>query len=392
MPSRPAPPSPRPRRLRSWLLPVASLVRKEFRQVLRDRAMIGVLFVVPLIQITILGNAVSSDVRHVRVAVHDADGTPMSRELSRALFTGETFDPAGTAPSLAALQRMVDDGHAKIGVSIPRGFQRMVVRGETPAVQAMVDGMDGNSAGVSIAALAGIVQLHQSRLAAQDPALARQLGQVRPVVMEPRFWFNPDLRSQLYIVPGIVAMILTIITTFLTSMGIVREKEIGTLDQLMVTPIRASQLIIGKVLPFSVLGFIEISISMGFVFLLFGIGVRGSVLLLFAESGLFILTTLGVGILISTVSETQQQALFVAWFFMIFGILLSGFFIPIENMPPAVRTLTLLNPLRYYLLILREIYLKGTPLSNLLRETGALALFGFSVLSLAVLRFRRTLR
>jgi ABC-2 type transport system permease protein len=199
------------------------------------------------------------------------------------------------------------------------------------------------------------------------------------------------MESKVYVIPGIVALLLLIITVFLTSMSIVREKEIGTLEQLMVTPLRSSELILGKVIPFSILGMIEISIAMVLVYLLFGIGVEGSVALLFAESALFILTTLGVGILISTISETQQQALFVGWFFMIFAIMLSGFFVPIANMPDAIQWVTYLNPMRYFLVILREIYLKGSSLEYLLPETLAMILFGITVFSAAVWRYKRRL-
>ena len=224
-----------------------------------------------------------------------------------------------------------------------------------------------------------------------SPELSLQVKNIRRVEMEPRFWFNPNLESKLYIVPGIIALILLIITLFLTSMGIVREKEIGTLEQLMVTPIRSYQLVIGKIIPFSILGMLEIMISMGFVYLIFGIGVKGSLLLLLFESSLFIISTLGLGIFISTISDTQQQALFVAWFFMIFSILLSGFFIPIANMPPVIQHITRLNPLRYYIVILREIYLKGTSIKDLIPETLAMVTFSTCLFLAAVIRFRKKL-
>jgi ABC-2 type transport system permease protein len=195
-----------------------------------------------------------------------------------------------------------------------------------------------------------------------------------------------------YIIPGIMAILLVIVTIFLTSMGIVREKEIGTLEQLMVTPIRSYQLILGKIIPFAALGFLEMILVMGFVYLIFGIGITGSIPLLFAEAMLFIFTTLGLGILISTIAETQQQALFIGWFFMIFAMLLSGFFIPIANMPPSIQAITYANPVRYFLIVLREIYLKGTGLSDLLPETLSMAAISLTVFTAAVLRFRATLR
>jgi len=255
----------------------------------------------------------------------------------------------------------------------------------------LVDGIDGNGAGVALSYISRISAQYQASLVAAEPGLGKQLRESSSISAEPRFWYNPDLKSKVYVVPGIVALLLLIITVFLTSMGIVREKEIGTLEQLMVTPLRASELILGKVIPFSILGMIEISIAMSMVYLLFGIGIKGSLLLLFFESALFILTTLGVGIFISTISETQQQALFVGWFFMIFAILLSGFFVPIANMPDSIQLLTLLNPMRYFIVILREIYLKGTPLRYLLPETLAMVSFGVVVFGAAVWRYKSRL-
>ncbi|HOJ05667.1 MAG TPA: ABC transporter permease [Bacteroidota bacterium] len=364
------------------------LVQKEFRQVFRDKSMIGILFVVPFIQLVLLGNAITTEVKHVRVLLGDRDGTPMSRAFLQSFRGSEYIDVVGQESDEGAIARALDRGDASVAVVLPRHFQRDVLRGERPAVQVLADGIDGNSAGVALGYVSGIAAQYQARLLSDDPALGRQLLDLRRVQAEPRFWFNPDLQSKVYVVPGIVALLLLIITVFLTSMGIVREKEIGTLEQLMVTPIRATQLILGKIIPFSILGMLEIAIAMGLVYVLFGIGVEGSLLLLFAESGLFILTTLGVGIFISTISETQQQALFVGWFFMIFAILLSGFFIPIANMPETVQYLTYLNPMRYFMVILREIYLKGSSLPHLLNETLAMLIFGVTVFSAAVWRYR----
>jgi ABC-2 type transport system permease protein len=365
------------------------LVQKEFRQIFRDKSMIGVLFVVPFIQIVLLGNAITTDVTNLKVAIADLDRTPMSRDFLGRFSESRYFDVETREDDYSALPALLDNGTVKMVVVIPANFQRDLVNGEKPAVQLLVDGIDGNSAGVAMGYLAAMAEKQQMEFIRMEPQLGRSLRSLNVVRAEPRFWFNPEMESEVYIVPGIVALILLIITVFLTSMGIVREKEIGTLEQLLVTPIRSSQLILGKIIPFSILGFLEITVAMGFVYVIFGIGVEGSIWLLFLESAIFILTTLGVGIFISTISDTQQQALFVGWFFMIFAILLSGFFIPISNMPESIQYLTYLNPLRYFMVILREIYLKGTPLRFLLPETLAMAGFGLAVFSAAVWRYRR---
>ena len=368
------------------------LVQKEFRQIFHDRTMIVALFAVPFIQLVILGNAITTDVTNLDVIVTDLDRTPMSRSFLERFTTTGYFNLIDVEEDYQALRSHLDNGRAKLAIVIPRNFQRDIVTGRRPSVQALVDGIDGNSAGVALGYLAQITEEHQARLIRLDPSLGRSLRDVSVVRAEPRYWFNPELESEIYIIPGIVALILLIITVFLTSMGIVREKEIGTLEQLLVTPIRSSQLILGKIIPFSILGFVEIVVAMGFIYVIFGIGVEGSLWLLFLESAIFILTTLGVGIFISTISETQQQALFVGWFFMIFAILLSGFFIPIANMPDVIQYLTYLNPLRYFMVILREIYLKGTPLQYLLPETLAMTGFGIAVFSAAVLRYRKIIK
>ncbi len=368
------------------------LVQKEFRQIFRDRSMIAALFFVPFIQLVILGNAITTDVTNLDLIVTDLDRTPMSRTFIERFTTTEYFNLVEVEEDYQALRGHLDNGRAKLAIVIPKHFQRDIVTGRHPDVQALVDGIDGNSAGVALGYMARIAEQHQAQIIRMDPMLGRPLREARIVHAEPRYWFNPELESEVYIIPGIVALILLIITVFLTSMGIVREKEIGTLEQLLVTPIRSMQLILGKVIPFSILGFVEIVVAMGFIYVIFGIGVEGSLWLLFGESAIFILTTLGVGIFISTISETQQQALFVGWFFMIFAILLSGFFIPIANMPDVIQYLTYFNPLRYFMVILREIYLKGTPLHYLLPETLAMAGFGVAVFSAAVMRYRRIIK
>jgi ABC-2 type transport system permease protein len=353
--------------------------------------MVRILFVVPLIQIFLLGNAITTDVKNIKIIFQDQDKTPYSREFISHFTHSKYFKPIGYEENYGRLSSYLDSGKAGLAIIIPKHFQRNIVLQNRPDIQLLVDGVDGNSAGVSLGYVTDIVQKYQERLIEHSPELSIHIKEIHRIEMEPRFWFNPNLESKLYIVPGIIALILLIITLFLTSMGIVREKEIGTLEQLMVTPIRSYQLVIGKIIPFSILGIMEIMISMGFVYLIFGIGVKGSLLLLLIESSIFIISTLGLGIFISTISDTQQQALFIAWFFMIFAILLSGFFIPIANMPPAIQQITRLNPLRYFIVILREIYLKGTSFKDLIPETLAMITFGISLFFAAVIRFRKKL-
>ncbi len=372
------------------------LIQKEFRQIARDRFMIGLIFIAPIIQIFILGNAVNTEVFDVGVVIHDADRTPLSREVAARFTNSRYFRIAAYEDSPTSLAGYLDRGEATLAVSIPRHFQRDAQKGRSPALQLLVDALDGNAAGIAVGYVAEIARDLQASVTSAtrgntSSTPAGGSGFRRSAEAEIRFWYNPNLETRVYLVPGIMAIILVIVTVFLTSMGIVREMEAGTLEQLMVTPIRSWQLVLGKIIPFSILGFIEMTLVMLFIYLIFGIGIAGSIALMFAESALFILTTLGLGIFISTVAQTQQQALFLAWFFMIFAMLLSGFFIPIANMPPAVQLLTYANPVRFFMTILREIYLKGSGIGELYPETLALAGSGILVFGAAVWRFRKRL-
>ncbi|MFH2046399.1 MAG: ABC transporter permease [Pseudomonadota bacterium] len=367
------------------------LVQKEFRQVFRDKAMLRIIFIVPLVQIVILGNAITTDVKNIKLVIQDQDKTPYSRELVLQFVHCGYFKTIGFEESYSKLSDYLSSGKANLAIVIPKHFQRHIVLNKKPDVQVLVDGVDGNYAGVALGYISDIMQNYQKRLIESFPDLAFHVKNIHRVETEPRFWYNPNLESKPYIVPGIIAIMLLIITMFLTSMGIVREKEIGTLEQLMVTPIRSYQLVLGKIIPFSILGIVVINIAMGFIYLIFGIAVKGSLLLMVFESMIFIISTIGLGVFISTIADTQQQALFLAWFTMICFILLSGFFIPIANMPHVIQKITLFNPLRYFIIILREIYLKGTTIKDLIPETLSLVTFGSCLFLAAIIRFKRKL-
>lgn len=367
------------------------LIQKEFRQVFRDKAMLRIIFIVPLIQIVILGNAITTDVKNIKIVIQDQDKTPYSRELVLQFVHCGYFKTIGFEESYSKLSDYLGSGKANLAIVIPKHFQRHIVLNKKPDVQVLVDGVDGNYAGVALGYISEIMQNYQKRLIASSPDLSLHVKNIHRAETEPRFWYNPNLESKPYIVPGIIAIMLLIITMFLTSMGIVREKEIGTLEQLMVTPIRSYQLVLGKIIPFSILGIIVINIAMGFIYLIFGIAVKGSLLLMVFESMIFIISTLGLGVFISTIADTQQQALFLAWFTMICFILLSGFFIPIANMPHIIQKITLFNPLRYFIIILREIYLKGTTIKDLIPETLSLVTFGSCLFLAAIIRFKKKL-
>ncbi len=375
------------------------IIRKELIQALREPRMRTLLFLPPLIQLLVFGFAVNMDVDHVRIAWMDMDRTPLSRDL-RAAFEGSgRFDVVAQPANEEQAGGALDRGAAQAVVRVLPEFERNVRRGRPTEVQVLVDGTDSNTASL-VSEYAGqviadysskVMPLTQNvRVLARNPSGPPSTGapQVVPVT---RVWFNPDLYSRNYFVPGVVANIVLIITLMLTALAIVREKEIGTMEQLMVTPIRPIELMLGKTLPFAVIGLLEVFMITGAALLIFHIPFRGSPLLLFACSILFLMTSLGAGLFLSTVSQTQQQAMMMNFFFSTPAFMLSGFAFPIRNMPVAVQWLTYLNPLRYFIEIVRGLFLKGAGADVLWPQMTALGIYGVATLLLSAARFHKSL-
>lgn len=380
---------------------VAEIIRKEFRQTLRDPRMRTVLFLPPLVQLVIFGYAVNLDVRRARIGWMDQDRTPASREL-RAAFAGSPYFEIAAAVETDDQERdLLDRGAVMAVVRLLPGFARDVARGRTASVQVLVDGSNSNTAAVIagyaarvIAAFARRVMLEQqeARLVGRTAAAGGPVHLGVPALeVRPRVWFNEDLLSRNYFVPGVVVNIITLVTLMLTAMAIVREKEIGTMEQLMVTPVRPSELIAGKTLPFALVGIADVFLVTGAALLIFRVPFRGSAAVLLAGAVLFLLTTLGMGLFISTVSETQQQAMMSSFFFFTPAFMLSGFTFPVRNMPEPVQYLTYLNPVRYFLEIVRGVFLKGTGFEALWPQMLALAALGLTILTVSVLRFHKRL-
>jgi len=365
------------------------LIQKEFRQIFRDRAMLFILFFAPLVQMTVLGFAITVDVKNVRTLIVDYDRSPTSREIGRKFEHNPYFSVVGYSPDQQTMRRHIDDWDAQMAIVIPPDFSRDLIRQIFPEIQVIVDGVDGNTAGVALGYARGVLADYATEVIASDLRFGARMQEASLIKPQTRMWYNLDLESKEYMVPGLIAVLLTMISMFLSSMGLVREKEIGTLEQLMVTPIKSWQLIIGKVLPFLILGFVELALMLGVAFVVFQLEVAGSVTLLFALSALYLLSTLGLGIFVSTLAHTQQQAMFISWFFMIFMIFMSGFFFPIENMPPFIQKLTYLDPMRYFVTILREIFLKGSSAGFLKIQILAMTGFGILILGLSSLKFRK---
>ena len=367
------------------------IIQKEFRQIARERVFLRVIFIMPFIQIVGLGFAITTDIKNVSMAIVDYDRSSMSARITDAFRVTESFHYRGALSTEREAMNRMKRGELKLVLVIPRHLERDVKRGVSPAIQALVDGVDGNMAGIALAYVNRIVQGLQREWLWEVGTGAGEFRNVHLTDVETRMIYNPALESTNNIVPGILAILLMTITSFLTGMSIVREKEIGTLEQLMVTPIRSTELILGKVIPLLVVAFVLLNIGILAAGLIFGLWMKGNVITLYFLSILFSMSSLGLGVFASTMARTQQQAMFVTWFFTIFSILLSGFFIPIENMPRVVQAITYLNPVRYFIVVIREIYLKGTGLGLLWKEALAMAIFGLAMFISATVRFQKRL-
>jgi ABC-2 type transport system permease protein len=370
---------------------IREIIRKEFYEIRQDRRMLLVSVVAPLLQVIVLGYAATTDIKEAPMAVCDLDRTEASRAMVSAFTNSRYFVEKYAVDSPDEIDALMERAEITVALVIPRQFGSRILAREQAPVQMIMDGTEGNTANILLGYAGQIIQKHSQDIVLRSGTPARRLPAGR-VIPEPRIWFNPDLKSSNFMVPGVVALVLMIITMTLTSLGIVREKEIGTLEQLMVTPIRPYQLIIGKLLPFTVIGFLDVIVVLAVAIFWFEVPLVGSLLLLWGLGGLFILTTLGLGLLISTIARSQQQAMLIAQFFFFMPFMfLSGFAFPISNMPAVLQYIAYFIPLRYFLEIVRGIFLKGSTLGELWPQAAALTVLGVVIFTLSVLRFRRTL-
>ena len=367
---------------------VRFLIWKELIELRQDPRLFGIVVMAPIIQLFLLAYAATTDIRNVPIAIVDADRSAASRELVSRFDASPSFTITEVTSSHDAVDHAIERGTAWMAIVLPRGYEAALLRGEPQAVQIVADGSDANSAGVALSYATNLIASYGQELAsrtavAQGPAVV-PAASIQPVV---RVWFNPRLESRDFMVPGIVAMLLLVVTTNLSSMGIVREKEIGTLEQLNVTPLTRAELILGKLLPYGLVGLIDVVLVLSVAIAWFEVPMRGSYVLLFSLTLVYLVTTLGLGLFVSTISSTQQQAMMTTTFFFLMPMmLLSGFVFPIENMPAAIQPVTYLIPLRYFLVILRSIFLKGVGLEVLWPQALALSGWGAAILLLAIAR------
>jgi len=365
---------------------------KEFIQALRDPRMRFILFVIPVFQTVVFGYAVNTDVRHVATAIYDLDNSQESRELTAQFEKSGYFEVTDYVDRDSKLRELMDRGKVKAAIRMDRGFGATLRAGRSTPLQIILDGSDSNTAGIVLNYAAKIAARYSEQLQLQQATRKGGIPmRAGGVELQSRAWFNDNLESRNFYVPAVIANIVMVITMLLSSMAVVREKEIGTMEQIIVTPIRKTEFILGKTIPFVLIGFLDVALITVVAVFWFEVPIRGSLLLLFGATALFLMSSLGFGLFISTVSQTQQQAMMSAFFFIFPAMLLSGFAFPIENMPSVVQWLTYANPLRYYIVIIRSIYLKGVGPAILWPQMLGLAVLGCVILSFAVRRFHKTL-
>lgn len=369
-----------------------TIILKEFHQFRRDPQMIATILIPPILQLILMGFAATLDITSVTISFYDMDNSAKSRELISSFTSVPLFVVQSRINSYDELDKQMDMGATTVTVVIPQDFENDLISNRVPKLQAIFNGSDGNTASISAGYVSQIITSFSNKIATE---LKQKRGsQFTPITINAatRVWYNPEMNSRNFYVPGIVGLLLTIITIILTSLAIVKEKEIGTIEQLIVSPIKSYQLIIGKLVPYVIMSFIIVFIVISAMRIIFGIEVRGSVPFLFAASFVYILSTLGIGLFISTISKTQQQAMMIGTFlFMMPMTFFSGFSFPLENMPTLIQTLSIFNPLQYFMNIIRSVVLKGNDFSDHIPDMLKMLIIGVLILTASAMRFRKRL-
>ena len=366
---------------------------KEFIQVFRDKRMRVILIVPPILQMLIFGYAATYEIHHVPTVMLDLDHSQESRELVSRFTSSPYFDVQRQLTDARLLRDLIDRGKATVGLEIDAGFAQKLRKGQTAPLQVIVDATNSNTALIASSYISQIAlglakDSQQERIFRIAPQLVEQIPSVE---LEQRPWYNPELSSRWFFVPGVIGSLTVVLVITLTAFAVVREREIGTLEQIMVTPIRPAEFILGKTVPFFLIGALDVALIAAVGTLWFQVPFRGNPAVLLAGAALYLICMLGVGLLISTVSSTQQQALVTAFFFIMPAITFSGFGFPISTMPQWLQYCTYLSPLRYFLVVLRGTYLKGVGMEILWPQMAAMAGLGVCLLTIAILRFHKAL-
>ncbi len=368
-----------------------SIIRKEFIQILRDPRTLAMILFIPVMQLFLLGYSATSDVRNIPIAVYDQSRSPESRALVDAFRAADYFRIAYDVGSNDQIRALIERGAARAAIIIPPDYSKKLLQGDAQ-VAVILDGSDPAIGGTALSTASLIGQAHATKILQEQAArLGRSAEFSPPLEVRPQVWYNPDLISAHFMIPGVIGMILFAITSILTATTIVRERERGTIEQLIVTPIRSWELIVGKLIPYVILSLFDTLMVLAIGHVWFGVPVRGDLGLIIALSGLLLLSGLGIGLFASTIANTQQEAMMTTWMTLLPSIFLSGFFFPLEAMPLVLRWISYIVPLRYYLVIIRALLLKGVGAAAIQNEIIALAIFGVGIMTAAAMRFRKRL-
>jgi ABC-2 type transport system permease protein len=369
---------------------IFSIIRKEFIQLFRDPRTLAIAVVIPIVQLFLLGYAATSDVRNIPMAVWDQSKSPQSRQLLDAFRAADYFTIDHFVGSTDEYQSLIESGKARVALVIPADYDIRLSEGQAKVLM-VLDGSDATIGATALSTARLVGQSFATKILSEQASLSGRSAPSAPVEVRTQVWYNPDLNSAYFMIPGVIGMILSFITTILTATAIVRERERGTIEQLIVTPIRSWELVLGKLLPYVILAFVETFeiIIVGRYW--FGVPVRGSLLLIFFTSGLFLMSSLGIGLFASTIANTQQEAMLTVMMYNLPSIFLSGFFFPLQAMPQFLQWVSYAIPLRYYLVVIRSLLLKGVGIEAIQNEVIALAIFGTVIMGAAALRFRKRL-
>ncbi len=370
---------------------LTSIIRKEFIQIIRDPRTLAMILFVPVMQLFLLGYAATTDVRNIPIAVWDQSRSPESRALLDAFRAADYFRIAFDIGSDAELRDLIERGEARAAIIIPPDYSQHLLEGDAQ-VSMILDGSDSTVGGTALSTARLIGQSHATKLMQEQAARSGRSAEFNPPLeVRTQVWYNPDLNSAYFMIPGVIGMILFAITSILTATTIVRERERGTIEQLIVTPIRSWELVVGKLTPYVILSLFDTLVVLAIGHLWFKVPVRGDLGLIIALSGLLLLSGLGIGLFASTIANTQQEAMMTTWMMLLPAIFLSGFFFPLEAMPTVLRWISYVIPLRYYLVIIRALLLKGVGAAAIQNEIIALAIFGAGIMGAAAMRFRKRL-
>jgi ABC-2 type transport system permease protein len=368
-----------------------AILIKEFKQIFRDPRMKTVIFITPLVQIILFGYAANKDINYVPTAIFDRDNSVESRELLRRFTYSKYFVPEHYINSEKEQNKVLDRGMVSVVIHIDRGFGRDLNADKDAQVQLAFDGTDSNTAMIIMGYANTIITNYQYDLMKEQANASGRIALVPSVELRDRAWFNGNLISTDYYLPGVIATIVTMMSLLLTSMAIVKEKEIGTMEQLIVSPLKPIELIVGKLIPFAIIALIQIALITALGVAWFHVPLRGNLFFLLFSTGIYLFTTLGIGLFISTISSTQQEAMMSVFLFYMPTMLLSGFAYPIANMPQIIQWFTFFNPLRYFMVVIRSIFLKGIGIEILWMQLVPLLIIGLLVITFSALRFRKSL-